>query len=348
MRATENLPRLGRAAWMVLFVLGTGRAAIAITELRRGQASPPLELNTLSGERFSLQGQRGRAIVLIFGELYHERSLKAISKTQELLRDPRFEGKAPSCAMVMTQQSEPAALLESARKNRVTVAILHDRDRRAFAAYQVSVIPSVVVIDAESRVVHAFAGMSAAFDDMLRDSMLLAAGRISEATFERTLHPTSAPAATEPVRRAARLTELAHQLVRSGMEDLAHDKYREALTVDPGCAAARVGLGRIAVHRQRLAEAEEHFRAAAKLDAGSADVALGLAYVQALRGGDELPKAEESIRGLLATQPNNAEAHFLLGVVFEQSGRMKEAAGSYRKSAELLLRQEAAASGGGK
>jgi Flp pilus assembly protein TadD len=219
----------------------------------------------------------------------------------------------------------------------VAFPVLHDRDRTAFAAYQVSVLPSVVVIDPQGRVVHALAGLSPAFRDVVTDAVLFAAGRLSGEQLARTLHPTRGPAEAPGARRAARLTELGKQLSRSGMHDLAAEKFREALTVDPRCAAARVGLGRGAIQRRRLAEAEGHFRGALEVEPGSTEAALGLAAVLAMRGGGELPQAEQHVRNVLARRPNDAEAHYLLGVILEESGKTKESMASYRKSAELLL-----------
>jgi tetratricopeptide (TPR) repeat protein len=313
--------------------------AIGVTQLHRGDTPPPIELTALDGRPFTLSALKGRAVVLLFGELYHEKSLAACRAITEIQRDARLADAPPVCAMIVAQQADAATLRKQAADRGVALSILLDKDRAAGAAYQVSVLPSVIVVDPQGHVVHALAGISSAFKDILTDAILLAAGQLSESAATGALvgRPTTAPAETSESRRAVRLTELARQLARGGMDDLAAAKYREALQVDPGCVPALLGLGGMAVHGRRLAEAEKHFREALAIEPTSPEAALGLASVLALRGGGELPQAENHVRSVLAVRPNDPEAHYLLGMILEQSGKSKEAMASYRRAAELLL-----------
>ena len=65
--------------------------------------------------------------------------------------------------------------------------------------------------------------------------------------------------------------------------------------------------------------------------------ALGLAFVQAQRGGTELADAERTVRDVLGRNPAYPRAHFLLGMILEQQGKTQDAAASYKKAAQLLL-----------
>lgn len=322
-----------------LLVLSGVAPAQAVTHLRRGDRPPPIKLNNLEDQPFSLDAEKGRAVVVVFGELYHARTLEACRTLAAILSDPRVAEIRPDCVLIAAQQVQRDALRAAASEQGVTIPVLHDRDRVAFAAYQVSVLPSFVVIDRAGLVTYACAGLLPSFRDVVTDAILLAGGKLSAAQFDRTLNPSSAPAESESSRRAGRLTELARQLARTGMYDLAAEKYREAIAQEPRLVAARVGLGRMWLERRRLPEAEEQFRAALAVDATSVESQIGLVYVQVLRGGSELPKAEQQVRSLLTQRPNDAEAHYLLGLIHEQSGRSKEAAASFRKAAELLLEQ---------
>lgn len=331
--------RAGLLAALLAALLSASLAApaVAVSQLHRGDVPPAVTLPTIDGTDFTLTAHAGTPGLLLFGELYHERSLEAARAVQALLADPRIAPIHPFAVLIVTQQAEPAALRALAQRQGVTLPVLHDADRKVFAAYQVSVLPSAVVVDGRGRVVHAVASLSPQLREMLTDALLYAAGQLDLPQLERTLHPTSAPTGGAPERRAERLVELAQQLVRGGMADLASDKYREALTIDAKCVAARVGLGRIALRKNQLADAEQQFRAALAADSKAATAALGLAYVQALRGGADLPRAEQAVRALLVERPNDAEAHFVLGLICEQAGRAKDAAASYRRSAELML-----------
>jgi len=333
---TPPEPRTPGSLICIVMILLAAAPAGAVTRLQRGDTPPALNLVDLDGKLFRLADQKGHPVLLIFGELYHERSLAACRVIDEILRDPRVAETRPMCRLIVAQQSDPADLRKAAEARGVTLTILHDKNRTASAAYEVSVLPSVVVIDGQGRVVHALAGFSAAFRDTITDALLLAAGKLTGDQFSQTVHPASAPDESSAGRRAIRLTELGRQLARGGMLDLAAEKYQEALRVDPRCVGALVGLGRTELKRRNLTEAEKRFREALASGPRSIEAQLGIGYVLMLRGG-ESPEAEKHVRAAIAASPNDPEAHYLLGCILEQSGRAKDAMASYRKSAELLL-----------
>ena len=128
-------------------------------------------------------------------------------------------------------------------------------------------------------------------------------------------------------------------MVRRGLPDVAAEKFVEALELAPSYAPARLGLGGLHLRAGRLAEAELEYRTALAEEASSVDGRLGLAYVQVLRGGEELGEAETILREVLASNPGEPRARYLMGMVHEQRGDPEAAAASFRKAAELLMSQ---------
>lgn len=337
MMPTKKCSRRGARWGAAATLLVLGASALGVTHLRPGDKPPDVSFTDVEGQRVFLAAFEGRPVVLLFGELYHARSLEACRQMQRIMADPRVAPLEPTCFLIIAQQAESGIVRDLAKEKQVPFRILHDRDRAAFAAYRVTVLPSVVVLDSKGRVVHAFAGLAPSFGDVVTDAILLAGGKLNPEQFARTLHPSSAPADSEATRRAARLTELARQLARSNMHELAADKFREALAADGKYVPARIGLGRHALDRGRLADADEQFKAALALDPNSTEALLGSAYVRVMRGGPELGGAERQVRNLLVQRPNDPEVHFLLGLIQEKTDRMKAAAASYKKAAELAL-----------
>jgi hypothetical protein len=317
-------------------ILSLVTPAHAVTHLKRGDAAPVITLTGLDGSTVSPTTQDERPVVLLFGELYHERSVEAAHVLQRLTAEPGITDLSPFCIMIVTQPSPAAELRQLARERRIQMPIVHDADRRASTAYRVSVLPSVIVVDAQRRIVLASAGLFTRSADAFRSAILAAGGRFSPAGLDAALHPTSVPVVSDARSRAERLVILAGQLARSGMPELAQDKYREAMKADPSFAAPRIGLGRLALRRRDWVDAETHFQSVAALDEQAPEAVLGMAAVELARGAAELPKAEQRIRGYLASHPADAEAYFLLGEVCDQSGRFQEAAASYRRAAELF------------
>jgi Tfp pilus assembly protein PilF len=176
--------------------------------------------------------------------------------------------------------------------------------------------------------------------DLLTDSLLYATGKLNADTLDRSLVPAGAGATTrssEDDLRAERIALLARQLMRRGLDELAVEKYEEALKLDPKLPSAHLDLGTLLLKHQRLAEAEKQFRVVLASDANSLQANLGLAFVQTMRGGTELDEAEKTVRALLVRSPSQPRAHYLLGLIQERRGKPEDAVVSFKKSSELLL-----------
>jgi len=313
--------------------------AHAVTHLKRGMAAPHITLETLDGASVSLEGVEG-PVVLVFGELYHAATLEACRSIQAAVESASEQGVAATPMLVIAQRAPHESLRALAEENGIDWPILSDTDRTAFGAYRVTVMPSVVVIDRDHRVVHSLAGAHARTTQVVESAILLAAGAIEPEAFELVRHP-DAPAASDEQRvRAERLTNLAQQLAWRRMPGLAVDKYKEAIEVDPSYTPARVGLGMLHVNEGRLADAELEFRAVLEVTPDLPDAAVGLAYVQSLRGGDELEEAEKRLRAVLATTPDQPLGLYVLGLIQEQREEYAEAAASFRASAEALMQRQ--------
>jgi len=334
----DSAPWRVRPAAMALLAALTlcGATAQAVTHLKRDMEAPPIALRDQAGREITNASLRDRLVVLIFGETYHEKTREACATVDAAVQDARLVGQ-PITLVLATAQEGPVDQAKLAAVDRLPPNIAQDAQRRTFGAYQVAVMPTVVVIDQRGRVVHAFAGLSPRFADLLTDSLLYAAGRITADTFDGALQSQPTTRASEADVRAERVAQLARQLMRRGLDEMAAEKYREALELNPRLAMARLDLATVMLKRQRLAEAEQQFRTVLADHPNSLEGALGLAFVQTLRGGGELDYAEKTVRALLARSPATPRAHYLLGLIQERRGKADDASASFKKSAELLL-----------
>ncbi|MCG3180770.1 MAG: hypothetical protein BIFFINMI_03133 [Phycisphaerae bacterium] len=324
---------LAALLWLALPATPAG----AVTHLKRGDAADPVALSDLDGKQVSTADLKGRTLILVFGELYHPRTRDLCTQIATILKDGRLADQKIASILIVAQDAKPDELKAEMGDIHWPAIILHDAGRKAFGDYRVAVLPSLVVVDPEGKVVHAMAGPVDRLADVLTDALLLSAGKLSAERFEQTLHPQPTTAPSEESERSERFTQLARQLARRGMDDLAAEKYAEALSLDPGHESAHLGLGLLLLRQRRLAQAEERFRLVLLSDPQSQEAVLGLAYVQTLRGGAELAAAEKSVRDLLAKSPSQPRAHYLLGLICEQRHQTDKAAASFKRAAELLL-----------
>ncbi len=335
MNALSGNSRAMRLALAGLLCAMLVSPALAVIHLTRGADAPAFTLKDLGGVDVSLEKLRGQIVVVVFGEVYHDKTRQACTQLDTVLHDARFEGQQIVPLLLTAGEVKPDELRMNPGE-RLPATILRDPSRQAFGDYQVAVMPSVVVVDREGHVVHAMAGLTNRFPDLMTDSLLFSLGKLSAERFEDALNPQPTTTASADMR-AERITQLGRQLARRGMNDLAGEKFREALGLDPHHGLAHLELGLLLLKQRRLAEAEAEFRAVLAEQPNSMQGALGLAFVQTLRGGAELDQAERTVRDLLAKNPMQPRAHFLMGMISELRGKPEEAAVSFKKSAQLLL-----------
>ena len=108
---------------------------------------------------------------------------------------------------------------------------------------------------------------------------------------------------------------------------------REALRIDPYDEDAWDLAGRILAEKGEIAEAMYDFERAIRLRPGSAPHLYD--YALALARADRFDEAQERVEAAVRADANLAEAHELLGGLFERKRQLPEAAREYRRALEL-------------
>lgn len=337
-RATRSVWRWA-GVFVTLGLLGLAMTARAGVPPRGAQA-PYFSLDSLAGEKTELSQFAGKPVVLIFGDLRHENARKASREVLRALEDRRLKDRGVVPLFLTAEHSTPEEMARLVEENRFPKLVLHDPDRAAFGAYEILVIPSVVIVDGQGIVVHAMPGFLPRFEELLTQSLLVATGQMTDEAFEASLGGGNGHEQADPnALKAERLVNLGKQLLGHGMEEMAEARFKEAVSVHPDYGPGRRALGDLYRGRGMLDEAESQFRALLSTDPGSLDGALGLARVQIDQGGPALDDAEKTVLAALDRHPGSALAHYELGLIREARGDQSEAAASYRKAAELLLAQ---------
>jgi Tfp pilus assembly protein PilF len=331
-----------RAPLLALAITAPGLLAAGPTpgragDLRRGDRAPAVELRGVDGTAVSTAGRPGRALLLMFGDAAEDRTQLACARAAALLRSEPLVDEPIDWIVVLTGTSDPARLEPGPMGAGPSPIVVIDRERAAFAAYQVVVAPSLVIVDGSGRVAHAMAGLTDRFADVVHDGLLLALRRLDEAEFDRRLALSDSALPDEVRAKADRVAALARRLQRRGFLDMARAEYERALGIDPAHAAARLGLGNLLLARERPQEAEPHFRVVLAADPRSSMAALGVAECALRRGGDGEAEAAEALRSVLERDPLEPRGHFLHGLLCERRGEIEAAAASFKRAALLLL-----------
>ncbi len=321
----------------IVAVVAFGAAHLAAALPPRGSDAPPIALTALDGKAVSSADFANRPMVLLFGELNHDGVKRASADLLAVLAESKVAAEKPVAMLIIAQEAPPEKLKEEAAAGAFPSIILQDTKRDAFAAYHIMIVPSVVVIDTKGKVVHAMPGFLPRFREIIAEAILVAAGKKTEADLDRVLDPTKATAEA-PSERVVRLVNLGRQLTQHGLYEMAQARFTEALAAEPGNVAAQLGLAELLMKQDRLADAEPLYREMLTRHPDSNDAALGMAALQIRRAtGDDIAKAEATLKEQLSKDMKVARTHYLMGQIYEKRGELPQAVASYRRAAELAM-----------
>ena len=131
--------------------------------------------------------------------------------------------------------------------------------------------------------------------------------------------------------RARAWLSLAHVLEGSKPEE-AVVAYRQAAALQPKDPEPHLGAGQLLEKDGKFAEAEGEYKQALALDPAS-DAAIGLANLY--MRGRRFPQAEEYLRQVVATHPDDAAAHIQLGRVLAAESKNDAAVAELEAGAKL-------------
>jgi tetratricopeptide (TPR) repeat protein len=129
----------------------------------------------------------------------------------------------------------------------------------------------------------------------------------------------------------------------TGREAQAIVSFNEVLTLDPFMARAQVQLSRLQLARGEADSALQLARDALRNDAGSRDARLALA--RSLLAGRRLPAARMEVRAMLASHPDDVDAHVLDGILRLEEDDLAGARAALLRAIELDARHPEAALG---
>ena len=105
--------------------------------------------------------------------------------------------------------------------------------------------------------------------------------------------------------------------------DEARREFQAELEIDPHNAGAEYVLGELARQDNNFAEAVDHFGRAAKFDGRFADAFIGLG--RSLIAAGRISEAVAPLETAVKLAPQDAAAHYHLGVAYQRTGRKDDA-----------------------
>ena len=134
-----------------------------------------------------------------------------------------------------------------------------------------------------------------------------------------------------------RQVAFADSLMLKGKYGEAADLYKESLNKNKNNVAARTGLGMALAKQFKLDPAEEQFDQVLKTDPNNAQALAGKGLVEFNRLQSSsstviknkeslLQNAESSVKQALNSDPQMPEAHYTLGMIYKEQGKLNDSA----------------------
>jgi peroxiredoxin len=143
-------------------------AIIALASLQATAQADQIRLPSVDGKAVSLANHRGQVVVLTFNADWTpmtKRSLPALQRIADLYegRDVVFYWVSVNSARAGEKTyATDAGLKAFAQESGLRMTVLRDSERKAFRAFGLDVIPSIVIIDRTGQVYQTHAGFGAA------------------------------------------------------------------------------------------------------------------------------------------------------------------------------------------
>jgi peroxiredoxin len=293
-------------------------------------------LKDLAGDEYALKDLKGKIVVLIFGELYQQNTVKALQDMNKILSLKRSHRDKVEVLLIVSEGKNTQDYLKVKEGLEIPFPILLDDQRTVYAQYEIIALPSTFVIDRNGIIVAALPSYTIAYYDNVDAELGYLFGEITKEELEGVLSSQGAiPAVNQATER---YLSLADHLRKRGWYDSAMNSYEEALKIDPASTEAYLGMGMLYLDQKAPDKAGEAFQFVLKNNPDNLAALKGMGQVYLSRG--EIDKAESLLKKVIASNYVDDDIFYVVGELYEKKGNHEEAMRYYKKNCEQLLREK--------
>ncbi|HET98727.1 MAG TPA: tetratricopeptide repeat protein [Desulfurivibrio alkaliphilus] len=303
----------------------------------QGDILPAAALQAVdSPEKIALDKLGDRPVVLAFWgadlPTKKQRSISALEQLQELTSF--FADKKVRLLVINGQGDSTEVIREVTRTAGFTSPGYFDPSQDVYGALGVFVLPAVLLVDGQGRVVNGF-GYGRSMVDSIKGEIEILIGEKTREQVEAELNPVME--ARDPEELAARRhLGLGKALLGKGQVEPAAREFQTAIARNPKLAEAHIELGCVFLELKRLPEAESALNKGLALEPDSLRGEVCAALVKGEQG--EVDEAIDDLRGMLFRNGRDHRLRSALGILLSKNGQHQKAAEEFRRAYELLER----------
>jgi hypothetical protein len=272
-----------------------------------------------------------RPTILLFTRPAHAQQAQLLRLVEACLgRDAR----RAQVILLLGGSGAEAEAKRLAESKAVPWPVVADEKEELFAALEVHVWPTTLVVRTDGTQAARIAGAPESLAVSLPAQIDFAAGRIDRATMADRITAGRQVAGDNPERQAARHLQVARRHLAAGNADAARAALEQALALHPSSIPAQVELVRALTRLGRVADAAARLDKldGAQLPPGERDLLRAAILIRQAKWA----AANEALAAAAAAQgADSAEVHYLSGQIHERMGNMTAAANAYRRALEL-------------
>jgi len=300
-----------------------------------GRRATNFIVKDLKGKELALKDFRGKIVILVFGELYQENTLKAVQDLKKILSEKRSYRDAVEVLMVVSNGKKPEEYLKVKGGLEISYPILLDDQRKVYAQYEIIALPTTFIVDRSGKIVADLPSYTIAYYDQVDVEVGFLLGEIKKEELESVFNPTAMTPRMNG--KTERLLALAENLKSRGFYDSALNSYKKVLERKPAVTEAHLGMGVIYLEKGELENAEGEFQTILKKNPENLAAIKGMAQVHLGRGNIE--KAEELLTKVISSNYIDEDIFYVMGELYEKKGDLKEALRYYKRNSQKLLRK---------
>ncbi len=320
---------------MMWVVTGATPATAASRKVRPGDAAPGFSVETLSGDTYVYTGQSETALMVVFLSAKQNNSFKAQTDLVRILGELPDSNQVMDVMIALDDPNAFSAL--TALKDRVSgqMVVTYDQGHHLWGQFGAIAMPTVVIASAQGQVVCFEAGYGFNFARVVRIHLSQVLGADVDVT-QAAMSSVGTVSNSTQEAKLARLMNAAHMMAARGHLEAAIVEIKKAQVLDPNGVDTRVGLAKLYCRMSKGKEALEILDGVTgKSRSQKAKIHLVSGWAYRLIG--QMDAALKALRQATEQAPEEAQAFYELGRVYEARGLKDEALAAYRRALALLL-----------
>jgi tetratricopeptide (TPR) repeat protein len=320
---------------LMWFVAAGSPVEAASRKVRSGDSTPEFSVVMLSGDTYAYTPQSEKALMVVFLSAKQKNSLKAQTDLVRILGQISDSAEDLTVVIALDDPNafSPLTSLESKFSDRMIVTL--DQDHHLWGGFGAIAMPTVVIANPQGQVVCFEAGYGYNFARVVHAHLNQVLGVETDVT-QAAMSQVSTVSNSTQNAKLSRLINAANMMAARGHYEAAISEMKRAQAQDPNSVEVVVSLAKLYC---RASKGKEAIDALQGVVGGSrsqkAQILLVSGWAYRLTG--DLDAALKSLLGATEQAPEEAQAFYELGLVYESKGLKDEALKAYRHALALLF-----------